>query len=141
MPYKIRFRKAAKEEFERLCADYSGVREPITDHLKYLACEAETKKHELSFSWEDLLPKDIDEYEDLINGSNIKLSWDKFKQYGWIDRIRACLVVTLKHKPPWELRGTNFSVNFSEVVPLEFNIVFELNHVGEELIVTKFIGP
>lgn len=141
MPYKIRFRKAAKEEFERLCADYTGVREPITDHLKDLACEAETKRHELSFSWGDLLPKDIDEYEDLINGSNIKLSWEKFNKSRWMDKIKACLVVTMQHRPPWELRGTDLSVNFSEVVPLDFNIVFELNHVDKELIITKFIGP
>jgi hypothetical protein len=141
MPYKFKFRKAAKEEFERLCAVYPGVRGSIERHLNDLAVEAETKQHELSFNWEALLPKDIDEYESLINGSNIKLSWKKFNESGWLDKIKACLVVTMQHRPPWELRCAYLSVSFSEVVPLDFNIVFELNHVAKELIVTKFIGP
>lgn len=141
MHYKRRFRKSAKKEYEKYCEYYPGVRESIDRRLEDLAIEAETKQYELSFDWEDLLPKDIDEYQSLLNGSNIKLSWAKFKQSGWIDKIRACLVVTLKHKPPWELRGTPLLINYSDVVPLEFSIVFELNHVAHELIVSMFIGP
>jgi hypothetical protein len=141
MPYKVRFRESAKEEYETCCKTYPNIRDILSAQLEALADEAEKNKHESSLDLNKILPEDIDDLKRLVNGSDIKLSWEKFKESGFWEKIKACLIIVKKRRPPWELRCSDFLFTYSEIVPFEFLIVYELDHVNKELVVTLLDGP
>ena len=139
MPYKVRFRRSAKQEYEQCCRMYVNLQGTLDEYLENLAVEAEKKKHDSSIDWSDIAPEDINDLEELINNSDI--AWIRFKECGLFDKIKACLTIVRQRRLPWELRCTDFIISFSETVPLEFLVVYELDHVKREMIVTLLDGP
>jgi hypothetical protein len=137
--YDIRYERAAKAELEAALgtydAEFGGT---VMRWLADLASEAQARGHSLSTDFEDLLAT----AEQVVreSGGSWGLSWQRFREAGWVQRVRAVIALVRNRKPPWELRASRRLFRVLDAFGTEVLVFYEVDHVGKRIVIRLFDG-
>lgn len=139
MPYKIRFRRRAKQELV-LAQSYSAeFGEQLNQWLIDIAVSIVPGKKDFAIDMTVVLEAGIDLIPE--GTSPWKTSWSRFCTAGHLEKLRALVALVKKRRPPWELQTTSrWFPQILNAFDCEAHAVFEVNHVDGEVIFTMFAG-
>lgn len=139
MPYSRKHRESARRELERCREDYPQFAADVDDLVERLAEAAGRANVSISVD----LPGAIEGALEVASSSDLgswKHSARKWLESSTLGKMKALLTAVRKRCPPWEMRVFRATIQFLGVRPWEVAIYYEINHDGEQIIVTKYDG-
>lgn len=138
MCYRIRFRRRAMDEL--CCARAYG--ETFSAALDEWVADiaADTSQRDTSRSF-DVLTLFEDVLNAAANPTPWKAAWMTWCQATPLEKIQALVILLRRRCPPWELRVTSrWFRGVLGVLDCEVHAYYEVNHVKQEVVFTKFDG-
>lgn len=125
MPYQVKKRRRAAEEYNEFCETYPDeCHEKVDEWFHTLAEEAEEDTYVIS--------------EDLQ--SSIKYSTEQFKNANLSKRLGMLIDFATKMRPPRRLRHSSLPIRIFHAEAM-IDTIYEVEHDSKRIIITKFLGP
>lgn len=135
--YRRQIAPSARSQLNRIGKDY-GLMNDLDEFCRDLTRTAASPNRPLT----EVAIEDI--FEDLESGLSTPQrdwarAWSKFRDAGWLDKIKSIRALMTKRRPPWQLRVVChvFSA-LGDAVPVEVEIVYDINHADETVTFLQF---
>ena len=135
--YKRLMLPSARPQFDRIGNDY-GLTNDLDQFCRDLTNTAASPNRPLT----EVAIHDI--FDELESGLSTPQhdwarAWRMFRDAGWLDKVKSLRALMAKRRPPWQLRITcHIFRGLGDVVPVEVEIVYDINHVDETVTFIRF---
>lgn len=138
MSYLVRFRRSAKHEIKNAKLYGREFSEELDEWLEDIANAASETDQSGSIDFLQLLEEGVDLVQ---NPPEWKDVWKRWWKSTPVEKVRILITVLKKRTVPWEMRGTSrWFTGILGAFDCEVFVVYEINHVDEEIVITKFMG-